>query len=48
MGLFNKKSDLTTPEAVAKSQKVYDGIVTGKVKDAKRELKKVHEKKRGK
>lgn len=47
MGLFNKKPDLTTPDAVAKSQKVYDGIVTGKVKDATRELKKVHGQKRG-
>ena len=39
-------TDLTTPDAVAKSQKVYTGIVTGKVKDATGELKKAHEQQR--
>ncbi|MFF7184690.1 hypothetical protein ACFZAR_05525 [Streptomyces sp. NPDC008222] len=37
-----KKPDLTTPKAVAKSQKVYDGIVSGKVKDAKADLNRAH------
>lgn len=37
-----KKTDLTSPAAVKKSQKVYDGIVTGQVKDAKKALKKTH------
>lgn len=36
------KKDLTDPQAVAKSQKVYDGIATGKVKDAKAALDKAH------
>lgn len=40
--MLKKKSDLTSPAAVAKSQKVYDGIVTGQVKNAKKALKKAH------
>ena len=42
-----KKPDLTTPEAVAKSQKVYDQIASGKVKDAKKALGKAHGRGRG-
>ena len=41
--MFGKKStDLTSKAAVAKSRKVYDGIVTGKVKDASKALDEAH------
>ncbi|WKK21661.1 hypothetical protein QZH56_22750 [Streptomyces olivoreticuli] len=45
--MFGKKSqreieDLTTPEAVARGQKVYDRIVAGKCKDVRAELDAVH------
>jgi hypothetical protein len=40
--MLKKKTDLTSPKAVAKSQKVYGGIVTGQVKNAKKALKKAH------
>ncbi|MCD9142387.1 hypothetical protein [Streptomyces albireticuli] len=45
--MFGKKSqceteDLTTPEAVARGQKVYDRIVAGKCKDVEAELDAVH------
>jgi hypothetical protein len=43
--MSNKKTptgDLTTPDGVAKSQKVYDRITSGKTTDAKAELDKAH------
>ncbi|MFD3698513.1 hypothetical protein ACFWUZ_20580 [Streptomyces sp. NPDC058646] len=43
--MFGKKSettDLTTPEAVKASQKVYDRITSGKCTDAKAELDATH------
>ncbi|MEV5782235.1 hypothetical protein AB0L42_14655 [Streptomyces sp. NPDC052287] len=44
--MFGKKSqqspDLTTPESVEKSQKVYDRIAAGTCKDAKTELDSTH------
>lgn len=43
--MFGKKpasTDLTTPTAVAKSQKVYDRITAGKTSDAAAELAKTH------
>lgn len=43
--MFGKKTptnDLTTPASVAKSQKVYDRITSGKTTDAKAELDKTH------
>jgi len=41
--MFGKKStDLTSSKNVAKGQKVYDGIVSGKVKDAKAALDKAY------
>lgn len=42
--MFGKKneSDLTSPDAVAESQKVYDRIASGKCKDAKAELDTAH------
>ncbi|MET9416104.1 hypothetical protein ABZY03_18350 [Streptomyces klenkii] len=46
--MFGKKSQhetsevLTTPEAVARGQKVYDRIVTGKCKDVRAELDAAH------
>ncbi|WP_265560836.1 hypothetical protein [Streptomyces hygroscopicus] len=40
--MFGKKKDLTSPAAVAKSNKVYDGLKTGTVKDAKKALNKAH------
>lgn len=39
---MSDKKNLTSPKAVAKSQKVYDGIATGKVKDASKALDKTH------
>ncbi|MCX5608256.1 hypothetical protein OHB39_11855 [Streptomyces sp. NBC_00047] len=49
--MFGKKSqskpaDLTSPAAVAKSQKVYDRIASGKCKDATTELDAAHKRKR--
>ncbi|WP_327285468.1 hypothetical protein [Streptomyces sp. NBC_01205] len=49
--MFGKKSqskpvDLTSSEAVAKSQKVYDRITSGKCKDAAAELDAAHKRKR--
>lgn len=47
--MFGKKTpagDLTTPEGVAKSQKVYDRITSGKTTDAKAELDKTHGRKK--
>jgi hypothetical protein len=43
--MFGKKSpsnDLTSAEAVAKSQKVYDRVSSGKAKNATNELNKTH------
>lgn len=44
--MFGKKSqqssDLTSPEAVKKSQAVYDRIASGKCKDANAELDATH------
>ncbi|MFD9503925.1 hypothetical protein [Streptomyces sp. NPDC060035] len=45
--MFGKQSrsastDLTTPKAVARSQKVYDRIVAGKCKNAAAELDATH------
>ncbi len=40
-----KKTDLTSPKAVAKSQKVYDGITSGKVTNVTAALNKTHGKK---
>ncbi|WP_194960497.1 hypothetical protein [Streptomyces sp. NRRL B-1677] len=46
--MFGKKpqreafEDLTTPEAVARGQKVYDRIVAGKCKDVHAELDAAH------
>lgn len=39
---MGSKKDLTSPKAVAKSQKVYDGIATGKVQNASKALDKTH------
>ena len=39
---MGSKKDLTSKEAVAKSQKVYAGIKAGQVKDAKSALDKTH------
>ncbi|MFI6560372.1 hypothetical protein [Streptomyces sp. NPDC050534] len=39
---MGSKKDLTSPAAVAKSQKVYDGIKSGQVKDAGKALDKAH------
>lgn len=47
--MFGKKSpatDLSTPTAVAKSQKVYDRIVSGKTTNAKAELDQAHGRKK--
>ncbi|WP_406387053.1 hypothetical protein [Streptomyces sp. NBC_00211] len=49
--MFGKKSqskpaDLTSPAAVAKSQKVYDRIASGKSKDAAAELNAAHKRNR--
>lgn len=47
--MFGKKTpagDLTTPEGVAKSQKVYDRIKSGNAKDAAAELDKAHGRKK--
>jgi hypothetical protein len=47
--MFGKKTpagDLTTPEGVAKSQKVYDRIASGKTANAKAELDKTHGRKK--
>ncbi|MFG3510230.1 hypothetical protein ACGF5F_32560 [Streptomyces sp. NPDC047821] len=44
--MFGKKNDLTTSEAVAKSQKVYDRINSGKAKNAAAELDKAHGKRK--
>lgn len=47
--MFGKKTpagDLTTPDAVAKSQKVYDRITSGQCKDATAELDKAHGRKK--
>lgn len=38
----NKKNDLTSKEAVAKSRQVYSGIATGKTKNVTAELNKTH------
>ncbi|MEV7519413.1 hypothetical protein [Streptomyces sp. NPDC091371] len=38
----SSSSDLSSPQAVAKSQKVYDRIVSGKCKDASAELNAAH------
>ena len=40
--MSDKKPDLTSPKAVAKSQQIYNGITTGKVQDAKAALGKTH------
>jgi hypothetical protein len=37
---------LTTPDGIAKSQKVYDRITSGQCKDAKAELDKAHGRKK--
>jgi hypothetical protein len=47
--VFGKETpvgDLTTPAAVAKSQKVYDRITSGKTANAKAELDKTHGRKK--
>lgn len=47
--MSNKKTpagDLTTPDGVAKSQKVYDRITSGKTANAKAELDKAHGRKK--
>jgi hypothetical protein len=41
-GRKNSSNDLTSPEAVAKSQKVYGRITSGKAKNAANELNKTH------
>ncbi|WP_405959199.1 hypothetical protein OG239_21670 [Streptomyces sp. NBC_00868] len=38
----SSSSDLTSPSSVAKSQKVYDRITSGKCKDARTELNATH------
>ena len=47
--MFGKKTpagDLSTPENVAKGQKVYDRIASGKTKDAEKELDKTYGRKK--
>ncbi|MEU9236843.1 hypothetical protein [Streptomyces subrutilus] len=44
----SSSSDLTSPEAVAKSQKVYDRITSGKTTNAAAELDAVHGRTTGK
>ena len=41
-GKSKQTTDLTTPDAVAKSQKVYDRMTSGKTKDVTAELDAVH------
>lgn len=40
--MSDKKTDLTSPAAVAKSQKVYGGIKSGQVKEAGKALDQAH------
>lgn len=47
--MFDKKTPadgLTTPDGIAKSQKVYDRITSGQCNDAKAELDKAHGRKK--